>query len=186
MLQQGFEGVRAGVLPAAHGEVMRAVMRTDVEREDDAFAAETGEPRLDGVGLLYRERADDDAVGARFQQRGDVVGAADAAANLDGATGAGGQAGDECGLPLCRVFGAVEVNEVDLLRALFAVCGDESGGVAVVAGGLVVVALVQADDSAADEVKRGDDGGDPQRFSMKFCSRRAPLLPERSGWNCTP
>ena len=87
---------------------------------------------------------------------------------------------------LCRVFGAVEVNEVDLLRALFAVCGDEGGGVAVVAGGLVVVALVQADDSAADEVKRGDDGGDHQRFSMKFCSRRAPLLPERSGWNCTP
>ena len=140
-------------LPAADGDLF-AVRRVDahVQRQHDRLCAELVEPRFHLFGRFYRRRADDDAAGARLQQRPDVVARANAAADLHHGVDAVKQRFQQRDLSRSRIFRAGKVHEVQHRRALAGVILQARQRIAAVVALLAVIALMQTHHFAVNQI----------------------------------
>ena len=170
--------------PAGHGHL--AALRVDARAKKPAVLRD-GFLGEGGVG--HERRAQHHARHARVGQARDGVERAHAPAHLHLEQGLAHDAlddGDVLGAPRPRT---VEVHHVQPRRALLLEQLRLGGGVVVVHGHAVVIALGEADGLAAQDVdgrKQVHGAHAPFTMDTKLRSRRAPASELFSGWNCTP
>ncbi len=182
---QRFYGHAAVLLPAGHRDVaITLFIDIDVQGQHDALGAVFLHPAGHQIRGLDGGGADDHPVGAGSQEIGHVLLGAHAAANLDRRACGCQQPGEEGQLARLGILGAVEIHQVQLGRPLGDIVIEAGLGAVAVGGLLAVVPLVEADHLAVDKIDCGNNHGG--HSSRKFCSRRAPAGPDRSGWNWAP
>ncbi len=160
-----FDGRDIG--PALGGD--EAVARID--RDDDA-TGEIARGRADQLGIFQRSGADHHARDAEIEPALDPRAVANAAAQLHMA----GEALDDRahGLAIDRFAGerAVEIDDVEMLRARFGKQHRLRGGIVTIDGRAVHIALGQADDLAALQIDRGENDK-AHGFQLKNRVRRS-------------
>ena len=179
-------GAHAGAArPAVEGDETVAGVHGDHDRLWAERVAHGG----DGVGVAHGGGAGQHAVHAEVEGGARGVEGAYAAAELHGHGGGGGGDGPDGGQVRGRAaLGAVQVDDVESGRAGLDPAGGDLGGGVRVHGLAGVVALVEADASAAAQVYRGDDFHDA--YSTWFLASATklryslrPTSPLFSGWN---
>ncbi|MNB82703.1 hypothetical protein D3C75_295180 [compost metagenome] len=175
----------AVLLPACHRNLAIALgIDIDVQRQHYALGAVLFHPASHQIRGLDGGGADHHPVGAGGQQIRHVLLAAHPAAHLHRRLGYGEQLGDEGELARFCILGSVQIHQVQLLRPLGNIVVEAGLRAAAVCGLLAVVPLIESDYLTIDEVDCGNDH--PCYSSRKFCSKRAPAAPDRSGWNWAP
>jgi hypothetical protein len=155
--------------------------KMQIERDADAFGTEARDPRADRVRFAYGDAADDDAARARVEQALHVA-AAHAAAGLQ-IRHAARELFDEGELLRRACTCAVEVDDMQPLRAGLRVRACERERIGVERACLREIALTQAHDAAVAKVDGRDDD---HASAKKLASARWPAAADFSGWNCMP
>src|SRR6478736_6382180 len=148
----------------------------DVERQADFLGAVALEPALDFGRSLHRGTADDDAIDAIAQQVVDDRLRTHAAAHLDVERTLRSQPHDDAAVGELAILGAVEVDDVQPVRAQRAITQQQFVRLEVVARFSVEIALEQANTTACTQI----DGGNEYHFikrvmpsgSWRVCARR--------------
>ncbi|MNI45544.1 hypothetical protein D3C73_999740 [compost metagenome] len=170
--------------PALQGGHGQAVLVANVQGQGDGFGAELLQPFQHLIRIGDGQRADDDAADPGPQQVLDILFRADAAARLDLDVHGLGHVADQRILTRLARLSPVQVDDVDPLGPLGGEGRQPVGGMGVIAGHVIEIAVQQANRMAVDQVNGGID--DHAGSSRKFFRIRAPSAAERSGWNWQP
>ena len=155
--------------------------RARVDRADDRLRTELGRQCGQQLRLVDRGAVDGDLVGAAAQETARVLEPRDTPADRERHRQGLRGALDEPEHRPAALHRRGDVEEDDLVGAEVGIALGELDGVADVAERLEANAL---DDAPGRDVEAGDQALLDHRST--FSSRRAPAVPLRSGWNCTP
>ncbi len=185
-LPEGSQRLRHGrpgsLQPPAHHDLAFV----HVHAGGHAIGAEAVQERGQPLRALGRGRADDHPVDAGLEIAGHVLGPAEPSAHLHGHVDPLPDLQHQVRVLRRALAGSVQVHHVEGLRALTLELPGHGGGVPGVLRGPVVVAAVQADAGAPEQVDGGKDDHGLSVGSQKFASILSPTGPDFSGWNCRP
>ena len=136
--------------------------------------------------LGRRGRAEDNAIDAGVQIRGDHAHVADAAAHLTEQAGTFFDGDDRLEVGSAAVFGAFEVDHMKLSRPLGGEIGGDGFGAVAVNGHPRVIAALQPDRLAGVKVDGRIDQHEEPSSSQKARRMSRPTEPLFSGWNWQP
>ena len=167
--------------PALQGGHGQAVLVSDVQGQGDGLGAELFQPFQHLIRVGDGQRADDDTADPGPQQVFDILFRTDAAADWTLMSTARASVADQRVLARLARLGPVQVDDVNPFGPLGGEGGQPVGGMGVIVGHVVEIAVQQANRMAVDQVNGGID--DHAGSSRKFFKIRAPALADRSGWN---